>query len=106
MPCDYQYNIEAQEEEERRRAEEERKRREAELSALESQLGSGMARIERNPVTGEYKIVGGKIPEGMHDSCVLATLQQRGSFAFRTAMARSSTENVDFITIHDKSHES
>lgn len=104
MPCDYQYNIDAQKEEERRKAEEERKRREAQQKALETQLGSGIAKIEKNPVTGQFRIVGGNLPEGMHDSCVLATLQKRGSFAFRSAMAGVSTAVVDFVSVHDKSH--
>ena len=106
MPCYYlteedieRLNVPA----DRRRAEEEKRRREEALERLEQQLGSGAARIEKN-ADGTFRIVGGERPEGMYDSCILATLQKRDSFGFRTAMATAGAGATNFVTIHDGLH--
>ena len=87
----------------RQRAEGERRQREEVLERLEEQLGSGAARVEKN-ADGTFRIVGGERPEGMYDSCVLATLQRRDSFGFRTAMATAGAGATNFVTIHDGLH--
>jgi len=51
-----------------------------------------------------FRIVGGERPEGMYDSCILATLQKRDSFGFRTAMATAGAGATNFVTIHDGLH--
>ena len=96
MPCDTLFRLREAE----RRAEEER--RELALAQLEQDLASGIAQLQVN-ADGSVIILG-TLPQGMHDSCVLAALQRRGSVAFTAACEIAGVYGTDFITLHGHSH--
>ena len=104
MPCDTQWRLERERmrQEERERAERERQRkRQRELAQIEQALASGQARIVNTG--GRPRLVGVPLPNGMKDVCCLAALQQRGSVAFKQAMAKSNT-TANFVAQHNALH--
>ena len=96
MPCDYIEGTAAY----KRRVEAERER---ELERIEAELGTGVARIVQ-AYDGSWTVEGTELPQGMHDSCVLAGLERRGSLEFLNAVAMAGASTVSFATIHGHSH--
>lgn len=107
MPCDtlYRRELERIKEEEAREAKrkELEAAREAALRKIEEALAAGTAALVEHP-DGTVTLVGAALPQGMHDSCVLASLQARNSMEFQQALANAGLLNKDFVGIHNKSH--
>ncbi len=99
MPCDYVNQAELN----RRERERLEAEREAGMVEVEQALGAGTAAIVQDAL-GNWSIEGVPLPKGMHDSCVLASLQNRCSMEFMNACAMNGAENMDFIGAHDDSH--
>ncbi len=104
MPCDTAWRQERArlraEEAERRQRERDRKRK-RELAQIEQALASGQARIVN--AGGRPRLVGVPLPNEMKDVCVLAALQQRGSVAFKQAIAKANTQ-TNFVAQHNAMH--
>lgn len=97
MPCDTVYQ--QMKETERKRVEQERQKG---LREIEDALAKGTARIVKQG--GRYIIVGAQLPTGMKDLCVLAALQQRGSDAYRRAVAQANAQAMNFAHQHHLAH--
>jgi len=99
MPCDYVNQAEL----DRRTRERLEREREDELTEIESALGVGTASIVKDAL-GNWRLEGVPLPKGMHDSCVLASLQSRCSMEFMNACAMAGADAMDFIGSHNDSH--
>ena len=99
MPCDYVNQAEL----DRRERERLEREREQELTEVEQALGAGNAAIVQDAM-GNWRLEGVPLPKGMHDSCVLASLERRCSMELMNACAMAGAENVDFVGAHDASH--
>lgn len=108
MPCDVVYRKELSRIRDEEKREEKRlqleKAKELALRKIEEALASGTAALVTHP-DGTVTMVGAALPNGMHDSCVLAALQARSSLEFQQALQNSGLANMDFIGVHNKSHE-
>jgi len=97
MPCDQIYL--KMREEERRRVEQERQKG---IREIEDALARGTAKIVNQG--GRFVIVGAALPKGMMDLCVLAKLQQRGSDAYKRAIAQAQAQGMNFAQAHAHAH--
>jgi hypothetical protein len=77
--------------------------REKALTALEQELANGTASLVTDAL-GNTTIEGGTIPQGMHDSCVLAALQTRNSLSWQLAAGAAGVESTDFAALHSHNH--
>ena len=97
MPCDTVYRRLQLEEQVKLQRE-----REEALERLERELAAGIAQLTVLS-DGTVQLVG-ELPSGMEEACTLAALQMRGSVEFQYALASAGVQEVDFVTLHNRSH--
>jgi len=106
MPCYYQYRTRKQREQQKDPQEEMQQRRDQAFEKIEQELAAGIARVERDPMTGETCIVGASaMPEGMSDLCVLAGLQTRDSLEWQLAAQKANVQQQNFAVAHNHAHQ-